>query len=393
MAISKLSLYNNALMLVGERPLVTDTDNVETRRQLDIAYDQNAVDFCLEMVRPVFALVTITATADATVSNSSLTNQFNLPADNIAIHSVFADQDMDSPVERFINENNKLFAEISTLTYRYTSNAVAIADWSASFANVVSAYLAKEISPRFAPQKLKENTELFSARADATMKVEMAKAPMIRPKSSTFTIDANWQKVYNSALLMLGLEQITSLTDDSDRRTKLDAAVQTGVVAQVLEDLGWTFGVTSVQLTYNPSLEPDWGYTRVFDKPTNIHRIDGIFHDDRFTTPIRHYEEEEDYWFCDVDTIYVKYVSEEYLTNPVNWPQYFKNLIASELALLAGPSIQGANVENAMRMHDKRRREAESTDAMRGPPQTLPRGSWVRSRANPSRRNSYTGRP
>ena len=48
MTISKLSLYNNALLLVGQRPLITDTDDTETRLRLDTVYDQDANDYCLE---------------------------------------------------------------------------------------------------------------------------------------------------------------------------------------------------------------------------------------------------------------------------------------------------------------------------------------------------------
>jgi hypothetical protein len=581
MTISKLSLYNNALLLIGERPLVTDTDATETRRRLDIVFDQNAVEYCLEIVKPNFAILTDTIASDGTTVEHSMTYSYTLPASYITTHSVFADTDMDSPVNRYLIEYGKLYSELPTLTHRYVYKFAGFLNWTASFANVVSAYLAKEIAPRFAPQKLAEVSELFTSRVQAATSLETLNAPLSRPKSSTFTLTDDyrniyngalnllgleqivsndddserraaldtvlnsdavnylyelaqprfaletnkltasvtsaehdldnvftlptdylsmvevhadplmdepitryiiegrtiacsystiyirfvsssptsaswtpafkqllsaymaeqlknrftdneikmagistaftsrlafiqqqeqakeagkrssrstatlsdaWRKVYNNALLLLGLDQIVSNDDDSDRRSKLDVALGTGVVETVMEDLSWTFGITSNKLNYNPSLEPEWGFKRVFDKPADLHRVDGLFHDEYFNVPLKEYEDEGGRWYCDVDEIYVKYVKASYLTTPSNWPQYFSNIIAAELACRVGPALPGANIKHALDMKQIRQREAESTDAMSGPPQRIKTGSWVRSRVG-TRGNSYSGRP
>ena len=48
MAIDKLSVYNNALILIGERTLTALTENREPRRLLDSSFDFDAINYCLE---------------------------------------------------------------------------------------------------------------------------------------------------------------------------------------------------------------------------------------------------------------------------------------------------------------------------------------------------------
>ena len=52
MAVTKLSLYNDTLQLLGERRLASDTEDREPRYDLDSLYDNGAVDYCLEVVKP-----------------------------------------------------------------------------------------------------------------------------------------------------------------------------------------------------------------------------------------------------------------------------------------------------------------------------------------------------
>lgn len=62
MAVTKLSLYNDTLILLGQRVLSTDTEDRPNRHKLDSLYNNGAVDYCLEVVKPKFAskLVSLT---------------------------------------------------------------------------------------------------------------------------------------------------------------------------------------------------------------------------------------------------------------------------------------------------------------------------------------------
>ena len=224
------------------------------------------------------------------------------------------------------------------------------------------------------------------------MREEAEREPLKRATRATSTLTNSWRKVYNDGFFILGLDEIVSNDDDSDRRAKFDVALGAGIVETLLEDLGWTFALTSQKLFFDPGLEPAWGYKRVFAKPIDIHRLNGIFQDDFYRFPLKDYSEEGDNWFCDLDEIWVEYVKTGFITDgPDSWPQYFKNLVAAEFAVRCAKSLKG-DYQNALELQERRTREAESTDAMRGPPQQIKSGDWARSRSG-YRRASNNQRP
>lgn len=583
MAVTKLSLFNNALLNIGERRLSTDTDTVETRYALDIAYDQTAVDACLDMVKPRFALETNKLTSPATATEHGLQYVYSLPSDYVSLHELCSDAELDEPINRYLIENRTIACDYATQVYlRFISNDHALANWSPLFADVVSTYLALRVAPRFAPQKVSALTDQLQSQIEVAIAVEGAKEPARRPRAGSFTVtddyrylynlaanrlgqqqltsndddselryaldtvmeagainamyervkpkfaietnkltvsvvstehdldnvftlpadyicvvevhseaqmdapienyiiegdtlscnystvylrfvsstqgttvwtsgfkqlmgayladqvkrrfvdgDASlkairdeyleqlayviqaegwkeprprsqrttttlnpaWLQVYNKALLLLGVDHLVSVDDDSLARVKLDVSVSAGVVEQVLEDIGWAFARTSTKMTYNPSLEPDWGYKYVFDKPSDMTRLHGIFTDEYCNDPLQYYKDEGDRWFCDLTEIYVEYVESSFLTNPSNWPQYFSNIIAAEMAAEAGPGIPGALVDNALHERKRLTEKGYNNDAMQAPPQQIHAGNWSRSRGGYGRGSYVDDRP
>ena len=391
MAVTKLSLYNDALLLVGQRKLSSDTEDVPVRYSLDQAYDDPpAASYCLELTKPKFSLLTAKLASPSAPTNHGFGNEYNFPSDYISLHSVFAEEELEQPIHRYLIEKQTIACEVATnIWLRYVSNAQVLTVWTPTFANVVVAYLAKSIAPRWAPQKLMPLEELFVQRVEVAVKLEGIKEETPRPAKSTATLSNTWRKVYNKAFFSLGLNQIISNTDDSDRRAKADVCVGLGLVETVLEDVGWTFAITSQEMNYDPSLEPDWGYNRVFAKPSDMHRLDGVFSDSFFRTPLKDYTDEGDNWFCGIDVIYVQYVKTSFLTNPDSWPQYFLNVVAEYMAVEIGTILEG-DMENARLRLEACKREARSTDAMRGPPQMIKQGRWAGSRLT---NRSYSGRP
>ncbi len=395
MAVTKLSLYNDALLLTGERRLATATDAVPSRYELDIAYDDPAAaDYCLELAKPKFSLLTAKLSSPVTPTNHALANEYTLPSDYISIYKAYSEAELDNEIHRYIIEAQTIACDVATnIWLRYVSNGRALTIWTPSFAGVVSAYLAKSIAPRFAPQKLISLEDLFLSRVNATIQLEGIKEDEPRAVSATATIDDTLRKVYNDAFFILGLDQITSNSDDSDRRSKADVAMGTGLVATVLEDTGWSFGITSNKADYNPSYEPGWGYSRGYDKPSDMHRLDGLFQDPHFRVPLKDYADEGDVWYCDIDEIYIQYVNTSYLTTASAWPQYFANQIAAELAVRLAPTLAPELIDHALEIFEDRKGEAGGVDAMSGPPQRIKSGQWVRSRWSQRRSNAYDGRP
>jgi len=382
MALTKLSIYNDALLLIGERKLSSETEARESRRLLDSAFDLGAVDYCLEIVKPVFSRATIKLTSSVASSNHDLDNVFTLPSDWISTIDVYSDSRLDQPISRYINENKTIACEYSTIYLRYVSNTkgTVYSDWSPAFTRTVTAYLAREISLRLAPDELENLEATFTNRVEAALSIESEKEPQQRSKPSTTTLSESWRRVYNDALLILGLSKIVANTDDSHRRSVIDTAIDANLVEFMLEDIGWNWAITSTKILQDQSLEPDWGYRYVFNKPLDLLRLDGVFADEYFQRPLKLYLDEGGNFFSDVDEIYLKYVSTTFTSSPDGWASSFRKLIAGRLAKETCMTLAPDKYKEVMMEYEDRYSSAKSIDAMQSPPRILAEGSWVRSR-------------
>jgi hypothetical protein len=389
MAITQLELYNDALLLLGQRRLQSLTEAREPRYLLDGAYNREAIRYCLELVQPPFASKTLllnTPTAGSTFDNAHA-----LPDEYISVVGVFSDVRLDQEIHRYVIEGRSLETDYSTVYLRYTSDAYALSAWDPSFIRVMGAYLALETATKLSTEDYDRLSAKFDRRVEAARSLAASKVPQQRPSKTTVTLTNAWRHVYNDALLIMGLDEITSNTDDSNRRTKIDRALDAGLVADLLEDTGWQFGQISTKIQYDPSAEPAWGYQRAIPKPTDLHRIDGVYTDEYMRTPLKRYVDETNYWFCDYDEIYLTYISTDYLVNPDNWPTFFKRLIAARIAKDTAPSLraEGADVQYASDIYNERESSAKANDAMNSPPRLLAQGNWTKARF----RGGYRGRP
>jgi len=392
MAFTQLDLYNDALLLLGQRALSSLTEDQESRYRLDGAYNRQAIRYCLELTKPQFATKTLTLAAPAAGTTFDYTH--SLPTEFVTMGRewVFSDTKLDQPISRYVIEGRTIQTDYATIYVRCVSDAYALADWDASFGRVMGAYLALETATRLSTDDYGKIVETFTNRVQSVRELESLKVPADRSAATTVTLTNAWRHVYNDALLLMGLEEITSNTDDSNRRSKLDRALDAGLVADLLEDTGWQFGKISTQIDFDPSAEPAWGYTRAIPKPTDMHRLDGVWTDEYMRSPLKRYSDEGDYWFSDYDTVYISYVSTDFLVNPSNWPVYFKRLVAARMAKDAAPSLvktEGADFENANMVYEERKASAMSNDVMQSPPRLLTTGNWVGSR----QRGNYRGRP
>lgn len=190
--------------------------------------------------------------------------------------------------------------------------------------------------------------------------------------------------LYNSAILLLGERQLSSVTEAREPRRVLDMVWDVGAVDFVLEQGLWNFAMHTVQLTYSPSLTPDFGYRRAFDKPTDWIRTAGLCLDEYFREPLNAYNDETGHLFCDHDEIYLRYVSNdsEYGGDLSLWPQTFTKYVAAYLAYEAAPRLTQSEEkqEKLRRTMESRLVDARSKDAMNEPAAFPPRGAWIRRR-------------
>jgi hypothetical protein len=389
---TKLQLYNKALIKVGETVLATIVDDRPSRYSLDAVWDLNAVNRCLEAVKPRFAATTIASTglASAVVS---LAFEHTLPADYVTIVGVYSDAELDQEVSRYIEDGGSVFSDYQTLYIRYINSSVTEADFTPGFADVVSLYLAREISYQFDVERFEGIDAELQKTIENVINIEAMKEPLYRPATEAGSFSEDWRKVYNGALIILGQEKLPTGNTDHPNRVMIDTVIANGIIDAVMEDTEWQFGIKTVKIEYDVSVEPEWGFRFAHQKPADLHRLAGIFIDEEMTRPLRQYEDESGYYFCAYTEIYVKYVSSDYISQPTSWTDTFRRLVSARIAKDIAPGVVGglpANkaaglIAHANQVYKERNQTAQNSNAMQSPPQSIHGGDWIDSRFRYSR--------
>jgi hypothetical protein len=192
-------------------------------------------------------------------------------------------------------------------------------------------------------------------------------------------------QLYNQALRLVGEGKLATVTDNRPERFALDSIWDEDPVKQMLEETYWNFATRTMEWNYNSAIEPDFGYSRAFDKPANFVRTVAICSDEFFTAPLLGYCDEAGYWYCDLDTIYIKYVSDadDYGRDMSLWTELFRNCVATKMAKeLAISLTKSLSLKDDLsKDHNKYLKEAKSLNAQEKPTQFLPAGRWIRSRS------------
>lgn len=200
-------------------------------------------------------------------------------------------------------------------------------------------------------------------------------------------------QLYNQALRLVGEGKLATVTDNRPERRALDSIWDEDPVKQMLEETYWEFATRTLEWNYNSAIEPDFGYRRAFDKPSNFVRTASLCSDEFFKEPLIEYHVEAGYWYCDLDTIYLRYISDadNYGRDMSLWTELFRNCVATKMAkelafgLTKSQSLKD-ELDAALKKYIS---EAKSLDAQEKPTQYMRQGSWTRSR-NGSR-GSYKG--
>lgn len=191
--------------------------------------------------------------------------------------------------------------------------------------------------------------------------------------------------LYNGALLLCGERNLGTLLENRPPRFYLDQAWDDGnAIRACLEQGYWNFATRFVRADFSPSVEPDFGMRRVFDKPDDYVRTAGVWCDENQEVPLTQYRDEANFWFADIDTLYISYISSlpDYGYNLAIWPETFKRFVEAYLA----QRIVKKLTQNASRRkevedeYEKLRLDARSKDAQNQPSVQMPRGSWSRAR-------------
>ncbi len=197
--------------------------------------------------------------------------------------------------------------------------------------------------------------------------------------------------IYNGALLLCGQRALASLTVAEESRYLLDTVWNNQGIDGCLEEAQWEFAMRTVRIDYDPGIQPDFGFPRAFDKPTDWILTSAMCSDEFFRAPITAYVDETGYWYANEETIYVRYISndEAYGYNLALWPRSFTEFVEAHFAskIILKTTSDEAKIRlfvNPERpMHSVRGRAlmlAKSRCAMSGPTLVPATGRWSRAR-------------
>lgn len=202
-------------------------------------------------------------------------------------------------------------------------------------------------------------------------------------------------EIYNDALLALGQERLASLAEAGTARYALDDAYDKAL-SYCLEAGFWNFAMRTVQIDSSASVDPAFGYTYAFLKPTDFVRLFGMSVEETMSNPLLRFVDEAGYWYADSDPLFVKFVSDDtaYGLNLALWPETFADYVAMRLAVRTCKRITGSAPDDALLKAEKKSlSDARSKDAMNEPPGFPPRGTWVMSRLQGSSSTRWDRRP
>ena len=190
-------------------------------------------------------------------------------------------------------------------------------------------------------------------------------------------------QVYNTALRYCSERKVT-LTQDTKARRLLDDVWDTGGVEDCLESGQWKFAMKAVRLDYDATIDESFGYTYAFAKPDDWVITSAVCSDEYFDVPLTRYSHENNYWYADLDVMYVKYVSnaDDFGYDLSLWPTSFMRYVAAHFAneIVDDLSSNGEIIARVDKRLDKNKLKAMNKDAMNQPQRFPAPGNWSSSR-------------
>ena len=158
---SKLSIYNDALLALGERKLASLSESRESRRALDDAYDSGVL-YCLERGQWGFAQRISHISPDPNVAPTfGYTNAFAKPDDFVRLTKMCSDEYLNSPLLQYNEEKGYWFSSVSEIYVGYVSKDITygmdLSRWPETFSSYVSLFLASIICERITQSATKAN--------------------------------------------------------------------------------------------------------------------------------------------------------------------------------------------------------------------------------------------
>lgn len=192
--------------------------------------------------------------------------------------------------------------------------------------------------------------------------------------------------VYNEALRIIKHRSLSTLTDDVEERYKLDDVYTTGW-NRCLTLGNWNFAGRTAAIEASTDVEPEFGYSYAVEKPSDWKRTVQIAGNGDFFPMMGagEYVDEGGYWNCNVDPLYVRYISNHtsYGGDLSSWTENFELFVAYELAVKIAPHLTAMSANELNELKSDRvdaLRVARSVDAFNQAPDRKPIGRLVLAR-------------
>lgn len=202
--------------------------------------------------------------------------------------------------------------------------------------------------------------------------------------------------IYNSALRALGERRLSSLSEDRSSRRELDDAYDR-VLANCLEAGFWNFALRTVELEASTDVVPEFGFNYAYEKPEDWVRTYKMSANERFDPPLEDWNDEQSYIFCDIEPLYMRYVSNDDGAgmNLTAWPASYETFVELSLARAVCLNVNSSETRNEGLFKDLKKAKADALakDAMNQAVEFPPTGTWVQSRTTGMRtRSRWNGR-
>ena len=194
--------------------------------------------------------------------------------------------------------------------------------------------------------------------------------------------------MYNGALRAVGERKLRDLNETYEPRYLLDDVWSNDMFDRVLQRGQWDFATRSTKLEFDPGINPDYGYQYAFAKPDDFVRTTMVCEDEYYTAPMLRYTHEAGFWFCDLEVIYIKYVSNDsqFGGDMSNWPPNFTAWVETWMGKQILPNLSQAKIdkEDIAKEEKLLLKQAKNTDAQEKPAKFPPSSSWTLSRGGRS---------
>lgn len=417
-ATTKLIVYNDTLRELGSHPLANTVSTNTRLQELEGAFP-HAVEYILSRIDWNFARRRATLTGVADTSFTPFTYRYSRPSDylrKIWVKSAANDEFQIDHTET----GAVLYGYVAAPLMEYMSDHADNydpANWPPQFTRCLVIYLAMLVGPKLA-RAVDANTQ------DLYGKLDMALADAERQEAVyavNTQIATSRTPVIRRAIEMLGQQLAGSVAINSridELRWAMNKSFEDSV-DYVLAQAAWNFaskravftageeGDANIPteslagITEGYSLAPDSsvtpeiaisGFEYSYEMPSDfVHKV--WIRSDVNSDYECHHQQLGGYMFTESDPCVMEYIaSDDYTTDPANWPILFRETVASYLALTVAPEliiedggkrskITAPQVRDRLQgVYAMKLSDAKIKDAIQQEPRTIPLGRFARAR-------------